>query len=193
MSVSYPWYHSWSRHTSDNYWQKIIPPCMHIFSHYHLRQNHWHWGYDSHRNALLKKDVSTTKSPFQIFTKLLGPKEYILLGACGIYSYGNRHQENSIKRLISIQPYLLHQETLLKTYWRKLGAKSNRKPVAHCDSIEFGWCFSKIIYRYKSLEDKKNKNKFYGIVRSVLIKYILTLLVCRINTHKARQDMATLH
>ena len=122
---------------------------------------------------------------------LLDPKEYTMQGPLDLY--GNCCLEKSIKSLISLQPDFLNEETLLQTYYKKLGVLSDRTTVAHCEvagkGIELNWGFSKIVYRLKPLEDKRNKNIFQGLVRSVLAKDILTLSVCCSNVHRARQYM----
>ena len=70
---------------------------------------------------------------------------------------------------------------------------SDRIPVAHCEVagewIEFNWGCSNIVYMYKLLEDKGNKNKFHILVRLVLVKDVFTLSVCRANSCRARQCM----
>ena len=92
-----------------------------------------------------------------------------------------------------MQPDFLEQETLLQVYCRKLGAKSDHTPVAHCEvageGIEFDWGYSKTVYRSKPLSEKRNKSQFHSLVDSVLSNDVLTLSVCRSNAQRARQYM----
>ena len=141
--------------------------------------------------------MNRQKGSFQVLFKRgwidpsLDPKEYTLQGP--LHVYGNCYQEKMMKSLIKMQPNFLNQETLLQTYYRKLGVLSDWTHVTHCEvageGIEFNWDFAKIVYCSKPLEDKRNKNKFQGLVRSVLAKDILTLSVCCSNVHRARQYM----
>ena len=75
----------------------------------------------------------------------------------------------------------MEQETLLQTHCKKLGAMSDRSPVALPEiagkGIKFNWGFSKITYRAKSLSQKRNKTKFHELVHEVLSNAVLTLSV----------------
>ena len=141
--------------------------------------------------------VGKQKGSFQILFERgridpnVNPKEYTVLGNLDIY--GNRCEDKSIKKILSMQLDFMKQETLLQTYIMKLGQKSDRTPDAHCKiaggGIEFNWGYSKVIYRSKPIEEKKSKIKFQGLVRSVLSKDILTILVCQANACRVRQYM----
>ena len=65
--------------------------------------------------------------------------------------------------------------------------------MAHCEiageGIEFDWGFSKMAYRSKQIEQKRNKSKFHELVHSVLGSSVLSLLVCWSNARRARQYM----
>ena len=122
---------------------------------------------------------------------LANPKTYTWKGRAD--DYGNIDKSTSIKALIMNQPDFLEQKTLLQHHCEQLGVLSDRSPVAHCDiagkGIEFNWGFSKMNYRSKPIEMKRNKTKFHELVMSVLGKDILTMAVCRANAHRARQYM----
>ena len=141
--------------------------------------------------------VNKPKGALQILYKCrwinpaLQPNDYTWKGKRD--QYGNRIQENSIKRMISTQPDFLQQKTILQHYCKELGALSNRTPDAHCkiagEGIKFDWGFSKMMYRSKPMSEKQNKSKFHKLVKSVLSSTTLTLSVCRSSAHRARQYM----
>ena len=119
------------------------------------------------------------------------PKTYIWKGKTDEYSDINEF--TSIKIMIMNQPDFLEQKTLLQHHCKKLSVFSDQSPVAHCEiageGIEFDWGFSKMSYCSKPIEMKRNKTKFHKLVMSVLSRDVLTVAVCRANTHRARQYM----
>ena len=120
--------------------------------------------------------VEKQKGSFQILFERgwtdpnANPKDYTVLGHLNIYR--NRCKQKSLKKLLSLQPDFMRQETLLQTFIMKLGQKSDRTPIVHCEiageGIEFNWGHSKIIYRSRPIEQKRNKNKFQDLVQSVV-------------------------
>ena len=64
------------------------------------------------------------------------------------------------------QPHFMNEKTMLQYYCKKLGIRTDRTPVAHCEiageGIEFDWGFSKIAYNSKPISLKQNKSKFHS-------------------------------
>ena len=119
------------------------------------------------------------------------PKDYTMKGK--IDEFGNRDTKRSLKRLLLQQPDFMNEKTMLQHYCEKLGVRTDRTPVAHCEvageRIEFDWGYSKIAYRSKPISLKQNKSKFHSLVESVLSSKTLTLSICRANARRARQYM----
>lgn len=130
--------------------------------------------------------VAKQKGSFKILFKRqwidpnANTKSYTVLSSLNIY--GNRYEDKSIKKILSMQPDFTKQETLLQTFITKLGQKSDRTAVAHCevasDGIKFDWGCFKIVYRSKPIKEKKSKTKFQDLVCLVLAKHVLMLFVC---------------
>ena len=119
------------------------------------------------------------------------PNEYTMNGK--LDEFGNRDLKKALKKIIACQPDFMEQPTMLQYYCEKLGIKTDRSPVAHCEiageGIEFNWGYSKLNYRAQPLSLKQNKSKFHSLVESVLSSKVLTLSVCRANACRARQYM----
>ena len=95
--------------------------------------------------------------------------------------------------MIAQQPDFIHEQTMLQYYCEKLGIRSNKMPVAHCEivgeGIEFDWGFYKLTYRIRPISLKRNKSKLNSLFNLVLSREVLTLAVCRAKARRARQYM----
>ena len=92
------------------------------------------------------------------------PKVYTMKGK--LDEFGNRDLNTLLKCLILQQPDFMNEKTMLQYYCKKLGIRTDRTPVAHCEiageGIEFDWGFSKIAYNSKPISLKQNKSKFHS-------------------------------
>lgn len=86
-------------------------------------------------------------------------------------AYGNFIEDSSLRRMTERMPDFVSEETLLQYHAKRIGVAVDHSPKAHPEvageGIEYGWGFSKIIYRRHPLEEKKKKEKFRQLVKSV--------------------------
>ena len=75
----------------------------------------------------------------------------------------------SISALMKLQAYFVNELTLLQFHTQKLGASIDRSPKCHPElageGIEYAWALAKLRYRRAPMSEKRNKSKFFSLVR----------------------------
>ena len=102
------------------------------------------------------------KSKLSLYTLNGSKVESIAVGDVTGCSY-------SISALMKLQTDFVNEITLLQFHTQKLGASIDRSPKCHPElageGIEYAWALAKLRYRRAPMSEKRNKSKFFSLVR----------------------------